>query len=520
MPRKKNMRMRVNARIASKIREKDLLEKANALKEDYELIMPECALECGTCPFKKTRARLERISKYKDDRAKLEKFAKHGDRLGRAYAATIGLAHEEKAPYLASAKYPGGTVMFALRGRTDKEKLIGVQNYDSPKWRVLSVLGLVKKKGLHFYSYGDSFVCTGRQSKPPEEYIEQAAESVGATRKDGDRYSCPHASDDSERLEFSFVNTDKSVVICPQCGAKNRNTLKKLAEGMAVPNILDEIEISVERPLEIASGSKDMKGLLGMPLDRALLDKYSSGEIGDRELVDRHFEAVHRQLEDRSDRFYIRGDRSFGDDVEAFVDSMTEDDVEAKALKAMLTDIPHPVVADPKDTVNSVMSKYWSEHGLSALKGVVPDDIAEAYNKDDDDTAQSPLKVIRQAVRKAEHTEVTSRMPSYKGLTPYSKLVDEVARAYKTKGTSGANAILDADTSNDHRTRSIAHAFYLSLGISTKSWKYTNEEQEFGKHLSKFAKALLESDDTEAHHKAFVAFMREAGSTEELKRSS
>jgi len=128
--------------------------------------------------------------------------------------------------------------------------------------------------------------------------------------------------------------------------------------------------------------------------------------------------------------------------------------------------------------------------------------------------------VVRRAAKKAAHAEVTSRMPSYTGLSQYSKLVDDVIRAYKTKGSPGANAVLDADTSNDHRTRSIAHAFYLSLGISTKSWKYTGEEQEFGRHLSGFAKALMDSEDADAHHKAFVTFMKEAGSTEDIKRSS
>jgi len=520
MSRKKNMRIRVNARIASKVREKDLMEKAKALMEDYELTLPECAITCNSCPFKKTRARLEKISNYKDDSVKLAKFSNRGDRLARAYAATIGLVHEEKAPYLASAKYPGGTVMFALRGKTDKEKLIGVQNYDSPKWRVLAVLDLVKKKGLHFYSYGDDFICTGKQPKPPEGYITHAAESVGATKQDGGTYCCPHASEGTERLEFSFFNSDKKVSVCPLCGAKNKNSLKMLAEGMAVPNILDEIDIAIERPLEIASGSKDLKGLLSMPVDRALLEKYASGEIGDRELVDMHFEAVHDKLEERADRLYVRGYRSFGDDAEAFVSAMTEDEVESKALKAMLADIPHAVVADPKDTVNSLMSRYWSEHGLAALKGVVSEEVAKTYYKDDDESAQSPLKVVRQAVKKAAHTEVTSRIPSYAGLSQYSKLVDEVARAYKTKGSSGANAVLDADTSNDHRMRSIAHAFYISMGISTKSWKYTSEEQEFGKHLSRFATELLESEDADAHHKAFVTFMKESGSTEEIKRSS
>jgi hypothetical protein len=289
---------------------------------------------------------------------------------------------------------------------------------------------------------------------------------------------------------------------------------------MAVPSILDEIEIAVERPLTIVSGSKDLRDLLSMPVEHALLEKYASGEIGDRELIDRHFDQVHGRVEERKDAIYVRGDRSFGDDRAAFVSGLTEDELESRALSSMLADIGHPVVADPKDTVNSIMSKHWSGHGLAALKGVVPADVAEEYFKADDESSQSPLKVVRLAVKKAAHAEVTSRMPSYSRLSQHARFVDEVARAYKTRGSAGANALLDADTSSDHRTRSIAHAFYLAMGISTKSWKYTSEEQEFGGHLAGIAKQLLESQDAEAHHVAFAAFMREAGSTEEIKRSS
>ena len=519
MPRKKNIRLRVNARIASKVREKDLMEKAQALMDDPELILPDCPDECRSCPIRKTRSRLRKIEKHKDNPAKLAKFSKGGDRLARAYAATIGLVHEEKAPYLASAKYPGGTVMFAMRGKTNKEKLIGVQNFDSPKWRVLAVLDLVKKKGLHFYSYGDNFVCTGRESRPPEEYIALSAQSVGALRKDGGTYSCPHASADSEHLEFRFYNTDKRILVCPQCGVKNRNTLNKLAEGMAVPNVLDELEIEVKRPLRTLAGDKGLMDVLTMPIDRALLERYSSGEIGDRELVDRHFEDVAAELEGREDHLYIRGDRSFGDDLDAFVREMTEDEVESKALAGMLADISHPIIADQRDTVNSLMSKHWKDHGLAALKGVVPDDVAETHFKDDDESEQSPLRVVRLASKKAAQAAVSSKIPTYSGLSQYSRFVDDIARAYKTRGSAGANAILDQDTSNDHRMRSTAHAFYLSLGISTKSWRFTSEEQEFGKHLSPLAKTLLHSDGPEDHHKAFVEFVRAAGSTEDIKRT-
>jgi len=513
------MRLRVKARIASKVREKDLLEKAKALMEDPELILPECAEECGSCPFRKTRARVERISKFKDDPRRLAKFARSGDKLARAYAATIGLVHEEKAPYLASAKYPGGTIMFALRGRTTKEKLIGVQNYDSPKWRVLSVLDLVKKKGLHFYSFEDSFVCTGRYARPPEEYVEHAAGSAGATRAVEGGYACPHDPSSADHINFDWKTSGKKVLLCDQCAAKNKNTLSKLGEGMAVPNILSEFDIWVERPLRQVAGKGGCEDLLRMPIDEEMLHKYQAGELGDRELIEKHLESVRSRLVEKDQKVYVLGDRCFGDDVDAFVKEIAGDKVEEKALKGLLSGVDHPVVVDRNATVNSLLSRFWSSHGKSALSALVPEKVAARYYSQGGGSGASPLKVIRKAMKEAADDLANSRMPKYSGLSQYGAFADDVVRAYKTGGSGRAISVIDASKSTDHRIRSMAHAFYLALGVTTKSWKFTDEEREFGKHLSTMAKTLIESEDVERHHKAFTEFLHAAGCTEPLTRA-
>ena len=515
---KKNMRLRVNARITSKVREKDLIAKAEALKEDHELVLPTCSEKCRGCPFIRTRLHLERVAKYKDDPRRLEKLATKGDKLARAYAATIGLAHEKKAPYLASAKYPRGTAMFALRGKTSREKLIGVQNYDSPQWRVLSVLDLVKKRRLHFYSYEDSFVCTGRVPNPPSDYIKMAAESVGANREDERGHYCPHDPEHTNHVEYSWVGADKTVFLCDACATKTKNVLSKLAEGMAVPNVLDSIEVSVKRPLEMEPGAKGCEGLLDMPVDKGLLEDYSSGKIGDRELIDKHMEDVEGELARKSDRVFVKGDRCFGDDLDAFVSAMTSDDLEARALKGLLDDVGHPVVVGSGDTVNKLMASYWVDHGKRALRAVVSEEIADNYFDDSDEAVKSPMKIIRRAAKKSQHEAVDSKIPRYEGLGTYGSFVDKVARAYKSGGSSTASAIIEADSSTDHRKRSISHAFDLSFGITTRAWRLTDEEKEFGKHLEKFAKRLTQSKGPDEHHSAFVTFLREAGVTEEFTR--
>lgn len=512
-------KIRVKARIASKVREKDLLENAKLMMDDPELILPECAQDCGSCPFRKTRARLLKIQQYKDNPAKLAKFARGGDKLARAYAATIGLVHEEKTAYLATATYPGGTITYALRGKMPKEKLIGVQNFDSPRWRVLSVVDLVQKKGLHFYSYGDHFVCTGRYARPPEDYVSMAAESVGATRFEGSAYSCPHTPASVDHIEFNWVSAGKKVLLCDLCAVKSKNTLRKLAEGMAVPKALTEFEISVVRPLKMVDGGEDCKDLLNKPTDEDLLEEYSEGRIGDRELIDRHLASVRQSLKSVNTKAYVRGDRCFGADLDAFISDMTQDDVERKVLHGLLSKVQHPVVMDSSDTVNRLLSTYWSEHGKEALSEVVGEALASKYYKDDEASRISPLKVVQQALGEARHTEVSSQIPNYSCLSSYGEFVDEVARAYKTKGQQGAIAVLDGEKSNDHRIRSLTNAFYLALGVTTKSWKFTDSERDYGKHLQQYAKSLLDSAESEEHHEAFESLLREAGCSEDLKRA-
>ena len=511
-------KLKLKARITSKVMEKDLKAKAKMLMDDPELVLPECAVDCGACPFKKTRKRLEKISKFKDNPAKLAKFSRGGDRLARAYAGTIGIVHEDKMPYLATATYPGGTIAYALRGKTDKEKLIGVQNFDSPKWRVMSVVDLVHKKGLHFYSYGDNFVCTGRQASPPDDYVKAAAESVGATKEETGKFSCPHNPESINHIEFDWVTADSKILLCDQCAARSRNTLAKLGEGMAVPKVLNEFDIRIVRPLRRVAGRSDCNDLLKKTVNEDLLEEYSNGKLGDKELIEKHVAETREELVNLQRRAFIRGDKCFGDDVDAFVKDMTSDPVEAKALMGLLSEVGHPVVVDSGTSVNDLLKRHWPEHGKNALKALVPEDTAEKHFKEDED-ADSPIKVIRKALNESEREEISSKIPKYACLSQYGEFVDNIVRAHKTGGQSSALGVLDAEKSNDHRIRSIAHSFYLALGVTTKSWKFTNEEKEYGSHLMPIAKKLLQSDSESSHHEAFTEYLVEAGCTEELKRA-
>jgi len=149
---------------------------------------------------------------------------------------------------------------------------------------------------------------------------------------------------------------------------------------------------------------------------------------------------------------------------------------------------------------------------------VVQDELVSKYYRNDVEALKSPLKIINSALAEARHDEISSKIPKYSCLSEHGDLVDKIVRAYKTKGHTGAILMLDGLKTSDHRTRSIMNAFYLALGDTTKSWKFTDEEREYGRHLQTYAKALLETGGSEEHHAAFETFLREAGCSDELKK--
>ena len=193
MPSRKQYRIRTGARAASKVQEKDLVRKAKRVKRHPELILPTCEGTCGSCPFDKIGRKIKKIQQYADDKNQLKKFSAWGDPLARAYAATLTIALEGKAPYLAVFKTPFGNVTYAYRGKTKREKLVGVQYFDDPKWRLLAVLDIVKRKKLYIYSTTEEMICTGKEPAPPKKFIQ---ETVGTLKthleKKGKMHVCPH----------------------------------------------------------------------------------------------------------------------------------------------------------------------------------------------------------------------------------------------------------------------------------------------------------------------------------------
>jgi hypothetical protein len=157
--------------------EKGLIETSKMLRDNPAIIIPQCSGEkCSKCRFDKVQRKIEKVSNFKDDPEKLNKLAKRGDQLVRAYAAAISLAASGKIPYLTAAQLPVGEVSFAVRGKVDREKLIGIQHFDDPDLRLLAYFDIAKKRDLHIYSTDERLFCSEGGAKVPEKYVTEMLE--------------------------------------------------------------------------------------------------------------------------------------------------------------------------------------------------------------------------------------------------------------------------------------------------------------------------------------------------------
>ena len=234
MKKSKRLKIRTGARTASKVQEKELISKAKKILKNPNLVVPKCEHE-GRCALDRIRKQVKRVQGAADDSKRLTKLAKSGDQLARAYAATLLLTHSEKAPYLAVFRTPFGEIAYAMRGKVKKEKLIGVQNYDKPKWKLLSILDLATKNKLHIYSTKKGMVCMGKEAKPPDYFVEEMIESLKyQLKKEGKVYSCDHipAKDIKEKSATldSFIliywkSADIKIAVCQKCANKKNHIL-------------------------------------------------------------------------------------------------------------------------------------------------------------------------------------------------------------------------------------------------------------------------------------------------------
>ncbi len=527
MPSTKKYRIRTGARTASKVLEKDLIKKAKRLKKDPELILPKC-IGHSRCYFDVVRKQVERIQSFADDERMLKKFSARGDLLARAYAATLTLAIEGKAPYLAPFKTPYGTVQFAFRGKTKKEKLVAVQHYDEPKWLLMGVLDIVKKKRLHVYATKNGLICTGRTSEPPTEFIREAIGGLKMNlERKGQVYTCPHLVPKAVRkrqqrgepyLEIEWHSADITLGICERCSRKSKgHTLGILVQRIADRNLTDDFSVNIIAQPICKDKCKDCEIEEPPVISSEILKKYQLGEIMDSDLFAKHLEELRSSYQSLGRNIYIMNNHCYGSNLKAFIKALSPTPLERKALWAVMKKADESVVFD-KATPSKILGHYWSRFGKSAIYAITHDNkISKNTYKKFDINKIKASEILKEADVQIKKKTIISLLPEYEKLPEIAQFADQIARIYMTKGVDDTVRAIDKYRGGDTKVKAVAYAFLLAMDRGEgKKWQYTQTEFDFAQFLKDPAENLLRSEPPE-YNNSLQTMLSATGSTEKIK---
>lgn len=525
MAKQKKYKIKTGARTAAKVQEKELITKAKKIKKNPSLVIPKCEHE-GRCPLDRVRRQIDRVRMFSEDEKKLTKLAGSGDQLARAYAATLLIAQSEKAPYLAVFRTPLGEIAYALRGKVKREKLIGVQHYDKPKWRFFSLMDLATKKGLHIYYTKSGLVCKGRNERPPDSFVKDIIGGLKYNlKKEGKIYTCEHIQPrDVEKGEVKshtillvkWNAADRKIAECAKCATKKSNIVAQITQNMAVPKPEEIFTIDVINNVNCKVECKDCNLEKRMDIDEKMKESYVSGALSDYGLVEKHMEKYQEFIADSEKKIYIMDEDCYGHDMNAFINALNPTDYEREGLLVLLKKVKDPVVV-LKATPNKVLSMYWDELGIDAITKIVGDEkTAKEIFEKADFTKSSPSQILKEATVIMKERDIISALPTYSGLPPIAKFADNIARIYMTQGKEDALRAIEHYRGGDTRIKSVAYSFLLALDQgASKKWQYTKTEIDFAQFLKEPALELLKSKPTD-YHDNLQNLLSATGSTKQL----
>lgn len=525
----KKYRIRTGARTASKVQEKDLIRKAKKLKKDPDLILPKC-IDHSRCYFDVVRKQVRKIQGFADDERMLKRFSERGDLLARAYAATVLLTIEGKAPYLAPFKTPFGNVTFAFRGKTRKEKLVAVQNFNDPQLLILGVLDIVKKKKLHVYSTKNGLICTGREPAPPPEFVSESIRKLGTRlEQKGKIFTCPHLDPKAVRkgeqkgvayLEIDWHSADATIGICERCSEKNKDhTLGILTRLIADRDVTDDFSINIIAQPICKDNCTECE-IEDLPdLSSELLKRYQMGEISDSKLFSKHLDDLQTSYEDLTKIVYIMDNQCYGTNLKAFIKALSPTTVERKALWAVLKKVEDSVVFD-KATPSKILGHYWRRFGKTAIFAITNDSkITKNIFKKFDINKTKASEILKEADIEIKKKTIISLLPKYLKLPPIAEFADQITRTYMTKGVEDTVRAIEKYRSGDTKIKAVAYAFLLALDRGEgKKWQYTQTEFDFAQFLKDPANKLL-NIEPDGYNEALQNLLSATGSTEKIQPS-
>lgn len=492
----RNMRFR-GIKTTPKNLEKELLANSKRLADDPSLVIPRCLEEVRRPPFAKLEKRLNKVLRHKDDPEKLIKLAGKGDQLVRAYAAAISLSASGTLPYLTTAELPMGVISFAMRGKVEKEKLIGLQHFDDPDLRLLAYWDMAREGGMHVYSTEKNLFCSISKPIAPDEYVSEMLANMPYRVTNG---SCGHEGRPAVLLRW--VSANKRIRVCAEC-AGDVNTAHYLMSRVAADDPLDDIDVTVDHAY--SGDALECKGDFTTP--RSIIESYLQGDMSDADLISAHTRAKGDWMRSRG-QVYVLGNECYGRNGDAFLSALKASDLERTALKAVIVK-GAPIVSD-QNQAGKVINEMWGTYEQEMLAAVSDEATASQVMNIKDMT---PGQMLAEANRLMQERQVLRALPNYAQLGPLGQLADSLARAQKIGGTPAMLRLIER-ADKQHLTRAVCYAFLEAMGEGqSRKWQFSNEERDYGIHLSTHARVMVSSSGDE-YAQALSSLLTDSGSGE------
>jgi hypothetical protein len=538
--KKKELQLRLKARIASSSEQAQLVSRAKRMAEDPGVLLPVCTDSHDPCKeWPRLNAKLKRIAAGKKSESGLNWQSKSflGSNLTKAFAGTLLLLHSEKSPYLAhfDLKTPEGPerVNYAKRGTAKAAVLAGVQNYHHPRYRLLA-FGDQISKGYHLYSTREKLYCAGHEPGPPDAYVEDALRKTPYTvvGEKGKR-SCPHPSA-GRALVLLWKAADLEVRICEECVLPKHRLIASLADRIGSRHPQKEFDATVHlgikcvgedkcsirsrlSPEEFVHFSGEEEEFSGKDVKLDFLE----AKIDDKQFLDFGTEVALawnlRNLRDSGKKVFVSEGKCYGKKSKEFINSLNPNEEERLALEKLVEVAEGPIVVN-EGTAAKVLAEYWDDHREALVKHVAEDSkVAKSVLAGaDDDEELTPSEVLKRAMKRGRYSKILGDLPDYRDLPEVAAFCDDMARVSKTEGSKGVVRHVESYHGHNVKVKAIGFAAMLAIGEGKgKEWKFTKEEREFADFLKGFVQLMFEAKGR-AYHEALQSLLSASGSGERV----
>ena len=416
-PGDKNRRRKLRVRgikQASREIQKRLEKTLDLLLDDPEAFMPEIIGDLGKVgffgskdPMAMTLKEVGIVSSKRNDVRWLKKrmSKRSGGDVSRSLAGSLAAASEEDLSTVSVFKSEVyGNASYLKRGSGRPGHLVGIQNFNHPKLRLL-VWDDHAKAGQYFFSWDGGFVFTGFEPKPPSEWVSWTLDNTSVDLQGEDCKWSIGLDESTVRsdsitkegwLRLKFSDGTKVGLSQSALAKTDEPMARSIAVSMMPPNKLGEVCEATWMWRPEGWPEEDALPQEGQVRLDEILQTWLKMSLEDGALT----RACRASILNSISRGYVVGTNWFSpDDREGFLNHMSGTNDERRSLACILDtltggihvrsdgvvlDVEERVVRLEDSSCHPVLVSLWPDHGMSILEkifGVTGDEAKSIHDR-------------------------------------------------------------------------------------------------------------------------------------------